>query len=62
MIPKRRFALLVHEICERIMKENHGPHAKGLRWEADALSALQIMTEHILVMLMEMRDAFLMFN
>lgn len=62
MIPKKRFALLVREICERILKENFGPHAKSLRWEADALSALQIMTEHVLVMLMEMRDTFLIFS
>jgi len=55
MIPKKRFALLVREISEMITTENLGSHEKGLHWEADALTALQIMTEHVIVMLMEMR-------
>jgi histone H3/H4 len=58
MIPKKRFALLVREICEEIMRENFGFRAKGLRWEADALTSLQMMTEHVLVMFMEMRSPY----
>jgi len=55
MIPKKCFALLVREISEMITTENLGSREKGLHWEADALTALQIMTEHVIVMLMEMR-------
>src|SRR5579859_1676234 len=46
LIPFTSFARLVREITDDCKR--------GLRWERDAIHALQIMTEHILVMIFEM--------
>jgi len=46
MIPAQSFKRVVQEICEK--------QHPGLRWEKDAVYALQTCTEHILVMFFEM--------
>jgi len=62
MIPKKRFTLLVREISDMITRDNFGSRERGLRWEADALTALQMMTEHVIVMLMEMRSSIFKYS
>lgn len=46
MIPVLPFARLVREISDEV--------CSGLKWQSDALTALQWASEHILIMIMEM--------
>jgi len=64
LIPKKRFVAVVREIAY-LIKEEWGAtsHFDGeWRWEADALVALQSMTEHIIIMFFEMWYAFFRFS
>ena len=46
-----KFVKLVHEITEDVAdEEGGGPY----RWEKDGIVALQTMSEHVIVMVMEM--------
>ena len=49
--------MLVREITAEIRAES----APELRWERDALVALQMMSEHVLIMIMEMMYWILLF-
>jgi|SRR5216117_3429589 len=57
LIPQKRFHMLVREITAEIRAES----APELRWERDALVALQMMSEHVLIMIMEMTYWILLF-
>ena len=61
-IPRSRFALLCREIQQDVILRSHAGvpvSFKGdFRWEKDALVALQLMTEHLLVMFFEMTYHF----
>ena len=60
LIPKKRFVAVVREIAY-LIKDEWGvtSHFNGeWRWEADALVALQSMTEYIVIMLFEMWYVF----
>jgi len=60
-IPRTKFALLCREIqWDVALRADAGvPRSfKGDRWEKDALVALQLMTEHLLVMFFEMTYFF----
>ena len=70
LIPKRAFQKLVREISQNMKSEFHDNFAGvgvsnthrwsgEYRWESDALIALQLMTEHVLIMVMGMTyDSF----
>ena len=60
MIPPTRFALAVREVAQQVKNEYWGPgnNKQDYRWERDALVALQVMTEHVLVLFMEMRYGY----
>jgi len=61
-IPRSRFALLCHEIQQDVVLRANagvpGSYKGDFRWEKDALMALQLMTEHLLVMFFEMTYFF----
>ena len=61
-IPRSRFALLCHEIQQDVVLWANagvpGSYKGDFRWEKDALMALQLMTEHLLVMFFEMTYFF----
>ena len=48
LIPAKPFQRLVKEVSDEVSTRN------GLRWERDAVFALQECTEHVLMMLFEM--------
>ena len=58
MIPQKRFQLSCHEITQDPVVHRRagapGSFKGDYRWEKDALIALQLMTEHILIMFFEM--------
>src|SRR5271169_5972736 len=69
LISKKRFQMLVKEISHNIKQElqndyagvgasNTDRWAGDYHWESDALIALQLMTEHILIMVMGMMYSF----
>ena len=60
LIPQKRFHMLVREITAEIRAESLFI-APELRWEKDALVALQMMSEHVLIMIMEMTYWILLF-
>jgi len=66
IIPKRAFNRVVREVLTDALQASRGsgPFARdeSLRIEADALVALQTMSEHIIVMVMEMWYVFAEFN
>jgi histone H3/H4 len=53
LIPKIRFQKVVREIAGDYTYFDDGL-SKNFRWEIDALVALQMMTEHLLIMMFEM--------
>jgi len=61
-IPRSKFALLCHEIQQDVGLHAHagvpGSFNGDFRWERDALMALQLMTEHLLVKFFEMTHFF----
>src|SRR5215510_5455075 len=53
-IPKKRFRAVVQEVAVEI-KRGAPSHFQGdYRWEGDALVCLQLMAEHILLMVFEL--------
>jgi histone H3/H4 len=51
LIPYTKFVKLVREITQEVSEEmGGGPY----RWETDGIVALQTMSEHVIVMIMEM--------
>src|SRR5437773_6522848 len=61
-IPRSRFMLLCHEIQQDMVLRASagvpGSFQGDFHWEKDALMALQLMTEHLLVMFFEMTYFF----
>ena len=52
LLPQRSFQLVVQEICDVLCP------GKRLRWQRDALVALQMVSEDVIVMIMEMTYNF----
>jgi len=53
MIPQKSFERLVRQVCEEVCLECR-IYDYGVRWEHDALIALEIMSEHVLTMSFEL--------
>jgi histone H3/H4 len=53
MIPQKSFERLVRQVCEEVRLECR-IYDYGVRWERDALIALQTMSEHVLTMSFEL--------
>ena len=55
VLPHSRFVNLVKQVTEEVLQEHRGNnHVLRLRYERDAIVALQMMAEHILTMVFEM--------
>jgi hypothetical protein len=53
-IPKKRFRAVVQEVAAEIKRGNPSHFDGEYRWESDALVCLQVMSEHVLLMIFEL--------
>jgi|SRR5215510_1303704 len=53
-IPKKRFRAVVQEVAAEIKRASPSHFEGQYRWESDALACLQVMAEHVLLMVFEL--------